>query len=400
MRAEAAALIDALTDEELARRLDALVDLAGAEIYLDRFEEAGSTPNARCRSDGQPARTSCSPESTRPSAWPGACSAGWPKPPSCSTPRSRPGACPGTRRRWRGRSSAARSSRFPPATLEVAIATAEESLDLATAGGQSRHRRPRSVGPGHRSHQRRRADAPRPPSRGRRHRAFDALPDDWKAYFLELMTRYWLAHDDRDAAERAAAGAQASATAAGLRLPTAMAYRRQPRRSPSPTATRARPPTGRWLPPISPTPSARPSRPASPGSSPAGHWRISVTAIARSRCSSRRPPSSIAAAPRATATRPSRSCAVSGSAIHRRTRPGDSEQTGVATLTARELEIARLIVDRKTNAEIASELFLSKKTVETHIRNMFRKLDANSRVEIARAVEKADKVLADLSQQR
>jgi hypothetical protein len=31
---------------------------------------------------------------------------------------------------------------------------------------------------------------------------------------------------------------------------------------------------------------------------------------------------------------------------------------------------------------------------------MFRKLDANSRVEIARAVETADKVLADLSQQR
>jgi DNA-binding NarL/FixJ family response regulator len=89
-----------------------------------------------------------------------------------------------------------------------------------------------------------------------------------------------------------------------------------------------------------------------------------------------------------------------GQRIHRRTRPGDSDQTGIGTLTARELEIARLIVDRKTNSEIASELFLSKKTVETHIRNMFRKLDANSRVEIARAVETADKVLADLSQQR
>jgi DNA-binding NarL/FixJ family response regulator len=80
-----------------------------------------------------------------------------------------------------------------------------------------------------------------------------------------------------------------------------------------------------------------------------------------------------------------------GQRIHRRTRPGDPDQTGIATLTARELEIARLIVDRKTNSEIASELFLSTKTVETHIRNMFRKLDANSRVEIARAVEKADK---------
>jgi NADPH:quinone reductase-like Zn-dependent oxidoreductase len=36
-------------------------------------------------------------------------------------------------------------------------------------------------------------------------------------------------------------------------------------------------------------------------------------------------------------------------------------------------------VDRKTNGEIAGERFLSKKTVETHIRNMFRKLDASSR---------------------
>ena len=63
----------------------------------------------------------------------------------------------------------------------------------------------------------------------------------------------------------------------------------------------------------------------------------------------------------------------------------------MSALTGRELEIAELIVDRKTNAEIAHELFLSKKTVETHIRNMFRKLDANSRVDIARAMEAAER---------
>ena len=53
--------------------------------------------------------------------------------------------------------------------------------------------------------------------------------------------------------------------------------------------------------------------------------------------------------------------------------------------------MARLVVDRKTNPEIAAELFLSKKTVETHLRNIFRKIDVSSRVELARAVEHADR---------
>jgi DNA-binding CsgD family transcriptional regulator len=57
-------------------------------------------------------------------------------------------------------------------------------------------------------------------------------------------------------------------------------------------------------------------------------------------------------------------------------------------LTGRELEVARLVVDRRTNPEIAAELFLSLKTVETHMRNIFRKLDAGSRVEVARIVER------------
>jgi DNA-binding CsgD family transcriptional regulator len=68
-----------------------------------------------------------------------------------------------------------------------------------------------------------------------------------------------------------------------------------------------------------------------------------------------------------------------GRRIHRRTRAGDLEQGGVASLTEPELQIAMLIVDRKTNGEIAAEP--QQETVETHIRNMFRKLDANSRVD-------------------
>jgi DNA-binding NarL/FixJ family response regulator len=77
-----------------------------------------------------------------------------------------------------------------------------------------------------------------------------------------------------------------------------------------------------------------------------------------------------------------------GRPVHHRSLPGKPEGTGVALLTGRELEIARLVVDRRTNPEIAGELFLSVKTVETHMRNIFRKLDANSRVEVARIIER------------
>ena len=79
-----------------------------------------------------------------------------------------------------------------------------------------------------------------------------------------------------------------------------------------------------------------------------------------------------------------------GRVVYRRTRPGTADATGLDSLTGRELEIARLVVDRRTNPEIAAELFLSIKTVETHLRNVFRKLGASSRVEVARMVESAE----------
>ena len=78
-----------------------------------------------------------------------------------------------------------------------------------------------------------------------------------------------------------------------------------------------------------------------------------------------------------------------GHRVQRRTRPGTRDGVGVASLTERELQVARLVVDRRTNPEIADALFLSPKTVETHMRNIFRKLNVSSRVEVARAVERA-----------
>jgi ATP/maltotriose-dependent transcriptional regulator MalT len=78
-----------------------------------------------------------------------------------------------------------------------------------------------------------------------------------------------------------------------------------------------------------------------------------------------------------------------GHRAHRRTTAGKADGTRIESLTGRELEITRLVVDRMTNSQIASELFLSPKTVETHLRNIFRKVGVGSRVELARAAEVA-----------
>ena len=66
----------------------------------------------------------------------------------------------------------------------------------------------------------------------------------------------------------------------------------------------------------------------------------------------------------------------------------DDGDSGIDALTKRELEIAGLVTDRMTNREIATALFLSDKTIESHIRNIFHKLGVSSRVDVARAVER------------
>ena len=62
-----------------------------------------------------------------------------------------------------------------------------------------------------------------------------------------------------------------------------------------------------------------------------------------------------------------------------------------AGLTAREIEVLKLIAAGQTNKEIAAALFVSLKTVEAHMRNLFRKLDVSSRVEVARVVERSER---------
>jgi DNA-binding NarL/FixJ family response regulator len=77
-----------------------------------------------------------------------------------------------------------------------------------------------------------------------------------------------------------------------------------------------------------------------------------------------------------------------GHHISRRSLAAKAHGEGLDALSGRELEVARLVLDRRTNPEIAADLFLSLKTVETHLRNIFRKLGVSSRVEVARVLER------------
>ena len=58
-------------------------------------------------------------------------------------------------------------------------------------------------------------------------------------------------------------------------------------------------------------------------------------------------------------------------------------------LTRRELEIARLIADGLTSQQIAARLFISERTVTTHVTNMLNKLGLSSRVQLAGWVSEA-----------
>jgi DNA-binding CsgD family transcriptional regulator len=58
--------------------------------------------------------------------------------------------------------------------------------------------------------------------------------------------------------------------------------------------------------------------------------------------------------------------------------------TGAAALTPQELQVARLIAQGMSNRDAAGQLFVSPRTVDFHLRNVFAKLGISSRGELAR----------------
>jgi non-specific serine/threonine protein kinase len=63
--------------------------------------------------------------------------------------------------------------------------------------------------------------------------------------------------------------------------------------------------------------------------------------------------------------------------------PGSAQDPELALLTPRELEITALVARGLANRQIAAELTLAQRTVETHVHNILGKLDLASRGQLA-----------------
>jgi len=216
------------------------------------------------------------------------------------------------------------------------------------------------------------------------------VPGGWRAYCLELLTRCWLALDRRTEAGRAAGLAEVTAAAVQLPLAAAWADRAAAavalHAGDTARATELALASADTAQEVGAPIEAALSRTlagralAQAGQSDRAVVELQRAAAAFDACGALRYRQSA-----------ERELGKLGHRPHRRTRPGKADGAGIESLTERELQVARLVVDRKTNPEVAAELFLSQKTVETHLRNIFHKVDVTTRVALARAVERADR---------
>jgi DNA-binding NarL/FixJ family response regulator len=388
--AEAAASVDRLSDNELSLRPDAASWLAAAELYLDMYAEAD-------------AHASRALEIAR------------------ATGRADPlfRLYPILPRIWYVRGKLAEAAELldgaieterllgsPPALagnsfnrsvvalavgdLDIALATAEEGVELASSldeGFVTAWAAVRLAGV--------------LVEIGQPARAVDVLlgraggegllliPGGWRAYCLELLTRCWLALDRHSEAEKAAGLAELAAAA--MRLPLAIAWADR-------AAAAVALHSGDTADAIE---RALASADAAHDVGAPIESALSRTLAGRALAQAGRSDQAVAELRRAASTfdacgalryrdSAERELGKLGHRPHRRTRAGDNGATSIDSLTERELQVARLVVDRKTNTEIAAELFLSRKTVEAHLRNVFRKINVTSRVELARTVERAE----------
>jgi DNA-binding NarL/FixJ family response regulator len=391
--AEAAARIDALADEDLSRRPDAATWLAAVEIYLDLYAEADlhggrALELTRATGGGDPLFRLYP---ILPRVWfvrgklaeasellDGAIEAG-----------RLLGSPPALAGNLFNRSAVAVAA----GDLDLALATAEEALELAQRldeGFVTAWAAVRLAAVLFESGES--ARAVELLLRGAGGDDSTLIPGGWRAYSLELLTRCQLALGDRGEAERAAARTAAAAAASGFPLAQAWADRAAALVAlhggdAAGAHDRALASAGAAEAVGAPIESALSRTIAGRALARDGQVDRAVTELRRA-----------AAAFEACGALRYRELAERelgklGRRPHRRTRAGKADGRGVERLTERELQVTQLVVDRKTNAEIAADLFLSRKTVETHLRNIFRKLGVTSRVELARAVLRDERAI-------
>lgn len=386
-REEAVGLVDALPDAELATRLSAAGYLANAELYLDRYEQAAAHAGRGLRvakATGQMVPTLM---------------------PALVTGLSMCGRLDEAAGLLDGALESARVSGIPQAiawtlvnesfsllaagNTEAALACAEESLELTQASEErfaaawSGLALAAALLPA--GDPARAADVLSQRAGGEE---ITALPASWRVLGLQLLTRCHVALGRREQAQRSLALAEATAESLGLPLAAAWADR---------AAADVALDTGR---PMDAAQRALASAASAERAGAVIEAAMSRTLAGQALALAGDRDGAVAQLERAAAAldgcgalrlrdAAERELRKLGRPVHRRTRKGSAHGTGVDTLTERERQVADLVVDRRTNPEIAAELFLSLKTVETHLRNIFRKLDVSSRVELARAVERA-----------
>jgi ATP/maltotriose-dependent transcriptional regulator MalT len=390
-RAAAAALVDAMPDEKLAIRLDAIAYLTGAELYMDHFQEStshGLRGLALARATGQGFLV---PMLTQATA-----SALGVQGHLLEASVLLDGAIEASRLAGNDQTLAwdLMNRAFIDAhrgEMDTAISAAEESLDLT-----------HGLGSGFVSTHAGVMLAIARMENGEPAKAVELfvtagggedmplLPGGWRAKYLDLLTRGWLLVGRATEARRSADAAAAVAAVTGLGMAAAWAQRA----AAAVALETAEPGKATEL--------ALASVAACDAAGAAVEAAISRTLAGRALALAGDRERAVAELQRAIATleecgaqrfrlEAERELRKLGHAVPRRSRPGKLDETGIASLSERELELARLVVDRKTNPEIAAALFLSQKTVESHLRNIFRKLDVTSRVELARVVERADR---------
>ena len=69
--------------------------------------------------------------------------------------------------------------------------------------------------------------------------------------------------------------------------------------------------------------------------------------------------------------------------LGRRVRKRPAAAVGLSSLTEREQEIATLVAEGWTNRQIATRLFISEKTVETHVSHILAKVGVQTRTGLA-----------------